>query len=815
MRLFKVFISSLITLILVYALSRSWGDQIPMALGQFISPQHGFWQNAEPHNYNFGGNLNLEGLSGNVEIFLDERLVPHVFAENDADLYFAQGYLHAKFRLFQMDLQTRAAEGRASEFAGPKAIDYDKEQRRLGMVYAAENALKMIENDSLSIAVFNAYTRGVNAYIHSLKPSDWPFEYKLLNVAPEEWSNLRSALLLKMMAKMLAGGTENDLGYTRAKMIFSLEDLNTLYNQIPDSLQPIIPKGTSFSKPGIVPVMPGSADSLYFNNQSLLTFEEKYPANSSNGSNNWVVAGSKTASGAPILCNDPHLELSLPSIWYEMQIATPTSNTYGVSLPGVPFVIIGFNDDIAWGVTNSQRDVKDYFSIRFKDDSKKEYWYENSWKPTELKLEKINIKGQAPVYDTVAYTVFGPVMFDHSFQTKASGQNSLAVKWTAHLPSNEAISFYHLNRAKNYNDFEKAIQNFDCPGQNFVFASKSGDIAIRQQGKFPARWNGQGLYVMPGEDGSYDWQGYIPQNENPHSRNPSQGFLQSGNQRPADKTYPYFIPGTYFTARGIAINERLKQMNNIVPDDMKKLLFDYNNVEARSLQPILLANIKSDQLNQKEKQYLDIFSQWDHKASPESVGQTIYQCWIDTLQNVIFADEIKQVFPPAPMPKIEVMVELLIRDSTSNFYDNIHTSAIERRSDAVTEAFKRAAVRLQEAEKENQLEWAKFKKPAIFHLLKEAVPALAHKDLQVGGYNNTINAITKSHGPSWRMVVELTDETSAYGVYPAGQNGNPGSRFYDDFIGTWEKGELYQLWMMKSSADRFDDRIKWTLKLQP
>jgi len=786
-----------------------------MALGQFISPQHGFWQNAEPVNYDFGGKINIDGLKGSVEIFLDERLVPHVFAENDEDLYFAQGYLHAKFRLFQMDLQTRAAAGRASEFAGPVAIDYDKEQRRLGMVYAAENALKMIESDSISLTIFNAYTHGVNAYIRSLKPSEWPYEYKLLNVEPEEWSNLRSALLLKMMAKMLAGGTENDLGYTRAKTIFSLEDLNTLYNQIPDSLHPMIPKGVTFSKPAIEPVMPTTADSLYFNNLPLPDYNEKHKANPGNGSNNWVVAGTKTASGAPILCNDPHLELSLPSIWYELQLTTPTSNTYGVSLPGVPFVIIGFNDHVAWGVTNSQRDVKDYFAIRFKDDSKKEYWFDNTWKSTELKLEKINIKGQSPVYDTVAYTVFGPVMFDPSFQTKASGNTSLAVKWTAHAPSNEAVTFYHLNRAQNYDDFEKAIRNFDSPGQNFVFASKEGDIAIWQQGKFPARWNGQGLYVMPGEDNAYDWQGYIPQKENPHVKNPAQGFLQSGNQRPTDKTYPYFIPGSYITSRGTSISEKLGKMKNIGVADMKNLLIDYDNIEARYLHPVLISNIKRDQLDQHEQRFLDIFNRWDHQADPESLGQTIYQCWMDTLQKVIFADEIMQVTPAAPMPKIEMMVELLVSDSTSQFYNNIHTPATETRADVITEAFKRAVVRLSIAEKNGNLEWAKFKNPAIFHLLKDAVPALAHTGLHVGGYNNTINAITKSHGPSWRMVVELTSETEAYGVYPAGQNGNPGSRFYDDFIGTWERGDLYRLWVMKSQEEASDSRVKWTLKLLP
>ncbi|MEN9525856.1 MAG: hypothetical protein RLZZ256_1240, partial [Bacteroidota bacterium] len=237
---------------------------------------------------------------------------------------------------------------------------------------------------------------------------------------------------------------------------------------------------------------------------------EKHAPDPSNGSNNWVLAGSKTRSGAPILCNDPHLELSLPSIWYEMQLQGPNSNVYGVSLPGSPYVIIGFNDSIAWGVTNSQRDVKDYYRIKFKDDSRTEYWFDGQWRKSKIRIEAIEVKGKGTIYDTVAYTIMGPVMFDASFtDTLAKGEN-LAVRWTGHDASNEGRTFYQLNRAKNYDEYEAAIQHFACPGQNFVFASKTGDIAIWQQGKFPARWPDQGLYIMPGEDSTFFWQGYIP-----------------------------------------------------------------------------------------------------------------------------------------------------------------------------------------------------------------------------------------------------------------------------------------------------------------
>lgn len=814
MRIIPFIASAVVTTGLVWALNKGWGKIPPM--GKFLSPQHGFWQNAEPADYDYSADLKFPELKGNGSIYLDERLVPHIFADNDEDLYFLQGYIHAKFRLFQMDLQTKAAEGRASEVAGAKAINYDKEQRRLGMKFAAENALKEIEKDPPALALFSAYTKGVNAYIHSMKESEIPLEYKLLDIKPEEWSNLRTTLLLKMMAQMLSSGTQRDLEYTNAKNIFSPQDFNTIYPQIPDSLLPIVPKGTLFDTAGIVALKPATADSLYFGKKDIVSAAEFNKPDKNNGSNNWVVAGTKTQSGSPILCNDPHLELSLPSIWFEVQLSTPTSNSYGVSLPGSPFIIIGFNDHIAWGVTNAQRDVKDYFEIKFKDASKKEYWFNGKWEPVlQTRIEEIKVKGGLTVYDTVAYTSFGPVMFDQSFPGTITNNKSLAVRWTAHDPSDEGITFYKLNHAKNYDEYVDAIKTFDCPGQNFVFASKTGDIALWQQGKFPARWNGQGLYVMPGEDASYAWQGFIPQNENPHAKNPERGFLESANQRPADSSYPYFIPGSYITSRSIAIEHFLSGMNGITTEDMMKLQNNYFNILAEDALPVLLKYVNEKDLTPEAGRYLDIIKAWDLEADPASKGQTAYQCWWDSLEVAIWKDDISKTDPASPMPEDQTLVELLIKDTSSlKFADNFNTQQVETLSDDITVALNKASVLLSKKEKEGKLEWAKFKEPGIYHLTDKSKSVLlpfARTKLNVGGSGTIINAVTQSHGPSWRMIVQLSETTEAYGVYPAGQSGNPGSKYYDNFIDTWVKGEYYKLWMMKAT-EAADKKVKWTMK---
>jgi penicillin amidase len=808
MRIIPFVVSTVITAGLVFALNKHWGIIPPV--GKFLSPQHGFWQNAEASDYDYSADLTFPALKGKAEVYLDERLIPHIFADNDEDLYFLQGYIHAKFRLFQMDVQTKAAEGRACEIAGSKAMEWDRSQRRLGMRFAAENAMKEMEKDPVSKALYTAYTNGVNAYIHSLKESELPFEYKLLDIKPEEWSNLRTALLLKMMAKQLSSGTERDIAYTNAKKIFTPADFNAAYPQVPDSLLPIVPKGTLFDPASIVPVKPADADSLYFEKKDSMALTEADRPDKNNGSNNWVVAGSKTQSGSPILCNDPHLELSLPSIWFEMQLSTPTSSAYGVSLPGSPFIIIGFNDNIAWGVTNAQRDVKDYYEIKFKDDSRQEYWYKGQWQRTERRRETIKVKDGETVYDTIAYTVFGPVIYDKSF-TVPGNDKALAVRWVAHDQSNEGFTFYKLNRAKNYDDYLDAIKTFSCPGQNFVFASKTGDIALWQQGKFPARWQGQGLYVMPGENDNYSWQGFIPQEQNPHAKNPERGFLESANQRPVDSAYPYFIPGTYITPRSVAIEHFLSTMSNITPADMMKLQNNYFSTLAEDARPVLLKYVNESALNSDAKRYLDIVRNWNLEADPASKGQTVYQCWWDSLETMIWSDELSKSDPVSPLPEEQTTVELLLKDSSSlKFIDNINTPAIETLGELVTGALNKASADLVKKEKEGRLEWAKFKEPAIYHLIKDLQP-LARKGLNMGGNGTIINAVTKSHGPSWRMIVHLTETTEAYGVYPAGQNGNPGSRFYDSFVDTWVKGEYYKLWMMKSGEEG-DKRVKWTMK---
>jgi penicillin amidase len=815
MRILPFLLSGICTAGLITALNTqlpAGGSKTPR-LGYFLSPQLGFWQNAEPTNASFDGEIKLAGMHGKADVYIDDRLVPHVYAESDADAYYIQGYLHAKFRLWQMEFQTHVAAGRLSEILGEERLPIDRMFRRLGMVYGAERTMANMEKNPATKAAVDAYAAGVNTYIQSLKPEQIPFEYKLLDYKPEAWTPLKTYLFLMFMSYDLTGrGAVTDLQMTNAKNYFGYDDFNALYPNVHDSLDPIIPKGTIYPAPMMVPKMPADADSVYLNKTNVKTTAMlPLVPDKDNGSNNWVVAGTKTKSGRPILCNDPHLGLNLPSLWYEMQIHTPTHNTYGASFPGSPAVIIGFNDSIAWGVTNAGRDVIDYYDMQFKDSTMNEYKFNGAWKKAEHRKEVIKIKGKPDLVEDIAVTVFGPVMYDKAYSNASTEGKYLAINWTAHEPGNGLQTFYLLNRAKNYDDYLAAVSKWSCPGQNFAFASKTGDIAIKQQGAFIARWKRQGDFVMPGTDSAYMWQGIIPSFENPMMHNPARGFVSSANQMPTDSTYPYYLgaANAFPLYRGIIINRLLAGMSNITPEDMQHLQMENYNVFAEMARPVLLKYLDENALSADEKKYAAMLKSWNLRNDVGEKGATVFRCVWDSLEAAVWGDEIAKSKLPLQKPDASTLLEGLLRDSSHfRFLDNINkTDKKETIQDDLLTAFKKAAAKLTKLEQENQLEWAKFKDTRVNHLLK--IPGLSRLHLPIGGGEHIINATKENHGPSWRMIVQMTDEIEAYGVYPGGQSGNPGSKYYDTFVDSWASGKYYRILFLQKAAAEKNDRIKW------
>jgi len=681
------------------------------------------------------------------------------------------------------------------------------------MVYGAEQTMKKMDQQPEIKAGVQAYSDGVNAYIQSLKPEQLPLEYKLMDYKPEAWTPLKTYLFLMYMSYDLAGrGSSADLQMTNARNYFGYVDFDKLFPNMPDSLDPIVPKGTVYPKASVIVKEPERVDSAYFDNRITGSVPMPEAPDKDNGSNNWAVAGSKTKSGRPILCNDPHLGLNLPSLWYEVQISTPTHNTYGASFPGSPAVIIGFNDNIAWGVTNAGRDVLDFYDIKFRDSTMDEYWYNGAWVKAAHRKEIIKIKGKPDQVENMAITVFGPVMYDRAYNNVSTQGKYLAVRWTAHDGGRGVETFYDLDRAKNFDDYMNAINKWTCPGQNFVFASKSGDIAIKQQGAFVARWKRQGDFVMPGTDSSYAWQGFIPNEENPMMKNPPRGFVSSANQEVADASYPYYLgaANNFSLYRGIIINRLLTGMNGITPQDMQHLQMENYNVFAETARPALLKYIDETALNADEKKYVGMLKSWNLRGDVNEKGATVFKCIWDSLEHVVWDDEYKQSKLPMTWPDPSTLAESLLKDSAYSFADDITTpNKTETIKEDVMLAVKKAAANLHYLENNGILAWAKYKDTRINHLLK--LPALSRLHLPIGGGTHMINATKENHGPSWRMIVQLTDDIEAYGVYPGGQSGNPGSLYYDSFVDSWANGRYYHLLFLKREDAAKHAQVKWHL----
>ncbi len=803
MKYIKLLLALLVTVALIVTFNIKLGPLPPLA--KFMNPFTGFWKNAEAVKGWKDEEAKLDGLKEEVKVYFDDRLVPHVFAKNDEDLYYMQGYITAKFRLWQMEVQTHNAAGRTSELVGEKTLESDRLQRRIGLGYGAEAAQDYIAKDPESQKLIEAYCKGVNAYIHNLKQKDYPLEYKLLNYAPEEWKPIKVALLLKNMANMLSV-YEYDIENTNFIAKYGEANFRKLYPDTWAGDDPIVPAGTVFETPVNANTITDTtkavaAGPITYNN--VLQKPDEI-----NGSNNWAVSGTKTKSGKPILCNDPHLQLMLPSIWYEMHLVSPSMNVYGATLPGSPAVVIGFNDSISWGVTNAGRDVRDWYRIKFKDDTHNEYEYNGQWVKTEKRVEHYKIHDKAEYLDTVLYTRFGPVVFDNSFGV-APKKKYLAMHWTAHLPSNEFKTFYNLNRGNNYADYLKALESYTCPAQNFVFASRSGDIAIKQQGKFPIRnkTTEQGKFVSDGTTAVDEWTDYIPTSANPTSTNPARGFVSSANQHPTDTTYPYFYPGvgSYEQFRNRRINKILTEANGIDVAFMEKMQNDNYNLFAEEALPVLLSCLDSTKITKEQKTAIDKMRQWDYFNNPNATGAVFFEEWWTAVRDSLW-DEMSDPTNPMKRPNQVVTINFLQTDSAGDFYDLKSTPAKDTRNELVTACLNAAIQKLKTEYKDlsSVPDWGAHKATRVAHLAK--IDAFSSLNVYSGGNLGIVNATNSTHGPSWRMIVDEGD-MKGYVVYPGGQSGNPGSKFYDSMVKTWAEGNYYQANFIKTGEDLGDKKL--------
>ncbi|MDB4583399.1 penicillin acylase family protein, partial [Draconibacterium sp.] len=737
-------------------------------------------------NESINGVVEIYGLLDLVTVHYDAQLIPHVFAQNDLDLYKAQGYLTAKHRLWQMEFQTYAAAGRLSEIIGEQALEFDRLQRRQGMGFGAEKALEKMEENPETKACLEAYRDGVNHFINQLKPKDYPVEYKLLDYKPEPWTTKKSALLLMYMTRNLAGG-DSDLEYTNALQKFGKERFDLLYPDFFDVNDPVIPKETDWSF--IETIITPTPQNVMLLDSVPETIEKPNP---DNGSNNWAVSGEKSYSGNPILANDPHLGLNLPSIWFVMQLSTPEHNSFGATLPGALGIISGFNNHISWGVTNATRDVLDWYKIEFKDKSCSQYKYNDTWENTLPRIEEIKIRGKKSFVDSVIYTHHGPVTYDQNFKGNGN-KEGFAMKWIGHIGGNNQGTFLELNKSKNYNDYLNALKHYTAPAQNFAFASNEGDIALWVQGLFPNKWRGQGKFLMDGSNPEHDWQSFIPQAYNAHVKNPERGFVSSANQHPVDESYPFYVFNDgYETYRNRVINDFFRSKDKFNIQDFKDLQNNNYNLKAAEMLPYIFEHMDTSDLTTEEQDILRTIKNWNFYNEIDQLAPSIWSVWWRKIYLLTW-DEFKDQELALDPPFSYQTVYMLKNHPDDAFMDIVTTTEKETASDLFLISFKETSKEMLDWKAKNgDYNWSSFKGTYVGHLL-QALPAFSRFNIPIGGDGGIVNATSKNHGPSWRMIVEMSSPPKAIGIYPGGQSGNPGSKYYDNFIDQWAAGEYFDI----------------------
>lgn len=789
-----------LTIGIVYALNTKFGDIPPV--GKFLDPAKGVWQTALIPDIPKNETILIPGLLEDVTITYNERGVPHIFAQNDHDLYLAQGYVVARHRMWQMEFSTHAAAGRVSEIVGERALNYDRYQRKIGMTFGAEQTYSEILKDEWSTMTVQAYSDGVNAWIGQIDDKTLPFEYKLLDYHPEPWSPLKTAIFFMNMNQTLSFRT-NTYGLTRLRQAFGKDLIEALFPNMPEILEPIVSKDTKWGH--LNPSIPESPTDDFI--PQVISREFEIPeGNPGIGSNNWAVHGSRTSSGAPLLASDPHLTLSLPSIWYEIQLSTPDFSVYGVTLPGVPGVIIGFNEHISWAVTNTGGFAMDIFEVKL-DENKENYFHDGEWKATSKRDETYFVRGGTSVTEPIYFTHHGPIAYtSDEFPDQADSlrittfSRSIpvghAVQWVAHQPSNPLLAFYHLNRGRNFEDYERGVSLLSSPAQNFAFASVNGDIAMKISGRHPVRWEGQGKYISDGSDPAYDWISYIPHDEVPWELNPQRGFVSSANQDLAGSDYPYFIGRGYASpARASIINRNLARLSHATPQDMIDLQMNASNYWAEDWLDMMLAGLNDDLQNLSPFAYsiLEHLHAWDRINHAESIEATVFNTWLSEIRRDMFVHEFEKISGPISAPSTLTTLRILFHQNDTGAYESLHGSEPDTR-DILVRSFTKTIETLTKRhgdELGDKWQYWTINGSTINHLLD--IPALNRPRLAVSGSSESPNAIGNQHGPSWRMVVEMGSPVKAWGIYPGGQTGNPASAGYDAFIDRWANGDPFEL----------------------
>lgn len=755
------------------------------------------------------GTVSAKGLGAKVQIYRDDFGVPHIFAESDRDGYFAVGYVHAQERLWQMELIRRAGMGRLSEILGESALPVDKLFRTLGLARLAARNAELLDPEVRN--ALQAYADGVNAFIDS-HHGEMPVEFDMLGIEPEPWKIEHSLVVVRLMAWELNTSRWTDILMGVLVHRFGEEKARELFPNWPSGAPFILPREGKGKAIAEVPLQLMKADAAY---RRLLGIQDI-----SSGSNAWAIAGSRTMSGKPIVANDPHLVLMVPARWYELHLHTPDIDAAGATIAGVPFIVIGRNERIAWGVTSAMMDDADYYvedvdSVQYPT----KFRFANEWRPIARYVDTIVVKDSLPVVYTTYWTQHGPIVN----RLEAAAQFSpylISMRWTGEEPSDEARTFYRIDRARNWEDFKDALRSFGAPAQNFVYGDVDGNIGYYTGGKLPVRSVKSAMVPFAGSSGEFEWKGFVPFDKMPQRFNPAEGFVATANNKIIDDSYPYYISDNWEPPwRATRINEVLRSQDKFSIEDVQRLQLDLLSVQARDLVPIILKAYDSVEVkNEDVKTALTYFRTWNFQMTKNDVATTLFEdFFVKTIHNTLedeLGSQILGLYDTLGSVPMTVMTGLLQQDSSS-WFDNVTTPQVETKNDIIRQSLEQAVDDLKGmlGGKLKEWQWGRLHKIEFRHvfgansLLK---PIFDIGPYAVGGSHATIwkgdfslNApYANTVGPSTRQIFDLSDMNNTRAVTPPGQSGQVFNRHYDDQVQLWLLGEYRRMPMDRAIIER-------------
>jgi len=744
------------------------------------------------------GTLVVEGLQSPVKVYRDSHGVPHIFAQNENDLFFAMGYVVSQDRLWQMDINRRAATGTLSEIFGNRTLEIDKFIRTLGIPKIASQLAQKLSPESKKI--LTAYTAGVNAFINQ-QEDRLPNEFILLQYRPQLWE------------------IEHSLAYQRL-MAWSLEMAWRVDPVFGELIHKVGAKMTGEILPDYPTNAPTIMKSQYVQFQQLQsklntvthTFSDLFGlVGSELGSNSWVVSGDRTNTGKPLLANDPHLVHQNPSIWYEIHLKAPAIDCYGVSLPGIPGIVIGHNQEIAWGLTNVMADGCDFFIEKINPENQDQYLYQGKWHEITKIAEEIAIKDQPSVNLITRFTQQGPIISD-LHQVLKNSSKVISLKWNGHLISDETFACYKINKAKNWDEFIHGLTYFSVPAQNYIYADTAGNIGYYCAGSIPIRRRGNGLIPQPGWNKNYEWLASIPFERLPHLFNPSEGMIITANNKVDDHKYPYFIT-TYWepSYRVQRIRELLAMKDKFTIDDFKTIQLDQFSKHARFLMPVILEVLPEFKQDTWLKTYFcHSLQTWDCNLDAESVAPTIFEFFLTRLFKNIFIDELGDslFYNFLELPNIPIRItDNLIAKRTSVWFDNISTSDVK---ETIRDIILTSLEETFDSLKSNYGEtiylwrWGNIHSLTFEHALGKKKPL--DRLFNIGPFplggsctsvNNAMYMLNKNNfrtivGPSMRQIVDLSNRKNSLIVITTGQSGHPLSKHFKDQTPLWLNGKYHR-----------------------